>query len=659
MCGIAGIVNREGSGIDLPLLNDMLLSIQHRGPDGSGIYRDAHAGLGHVRLSIIDIGGGHQPMANEDESLWITFNGEIFNYVELMADLKRRGHRFQSRCDTEVIIHAYEEFGEDCVRHFNGQWSFAIWDNRRKKLFASRDRLGVRPFFYSESGGNFLFASEIKALLQHPCVRREIDLIGLDQIFTTWGTVPPRTIFKDVHELPPGHSLTWEAGETRVSRFWRPEYSPETYPRTQQQYEEQLLDLLIDATRLRLRSDVPVGAYLSGGLDSSLTTALIKRFTDSQLTTFSVTFDDPQFDESRFQLDVIRHLNTKHESIRCTHADIGAVFPEVIRHTEKPILRTAPAPLFLLSRLVRDQGYKVVITGEGADEMLGGYDIFKEAKIRRFWAQQPGSKIRPQLLKRLYPYMQSLQSQSPAYLQAFFHVRPEDVANPFFSHLPRWDLTAKLKMFYSDDVRAELAGYDVYHDLQKQLPKEFPLWDPFCQSQFLETAFLLPGYILSSQGDRMAMGNSVEGRFPFLDFRLAEFAAKLPPRLKMRGTSEKDILKRVAGEFLPPTITSRPKQPYRAPDAASFFGTPDAPVQLDYVEETLSRDRIADTGIFHPDAVERLVNKARRGQATGVKDNMALVGILSTQLVIDQFIHTSERGFDRERHCTADSAVCQ
>jgi asparagine synthase (glutamine-hydrolysing) len=659
MCGIAGIVNREGSGIDLPLLNDMLLSIQHRGPDGSGIYRDSHAGLGHVRLSIIDIGGGHQPMANEDETLWITSNCEIYNYVELMAELKRRGHRFQTRSDTEVILHAFEEFGEDCVRHFNGQWSFAIWDNRRKMLFASRDRLGVRPFFYTQPGGDFLFASEIKALLLHPGVRRSIDLVGLDQIFTTWTTLPPRTIFQDVRELPPGHSLTWEAGETRVTQHWRPEYAPETYPRTQRQYEEQLLDLLIDATRLRLRSDVPVGAYLSGGLDSSLTTALIRRFTDSQLTTFSVAFDDPQFDESRFQQQVARHLGTTHETIRCSPADIGAIFPEVIRHTEKPILRTAPAPLFLLSRLVREQGYKVVITGEGADEMLGGYDIFKEAKLRRFWARQPGSQIRPQLLKRLYPYMQNLQSQSPSYLQAFFRVRPEDVANPFFSHLPRWDLTAKLKMFYSDAVRSELSGSDVYRDVRSSLPKDFTLWDPFCQSQYLETALLLPGYILSSQGDRMSMGHSVEGRFPFLDFRVAEFAARLPPRLKMRGTSEKDVLKRVAREFLPETITQRPKQPYRAPDATSFFGTPEAPLQFDYVEETLSRRNIAAAGIFNADAVELLVNKARQGKATGVKDNMALVGILSTQLVLDQFIHTSERGFDSERHCTADSAVCQ
>lgn len=652
MCGIAGFIGRDGGGTDIPLLQRMLHSIRHRGPDGSGTYSDGQAALGHVRLSIIDIGGGHQPMHNEDESLWVTFNGEIFNYVELMEDLKRRGHVFGSRCDTEVILHAYEEWGEDCVKQFNGQWSFAVWDNKRKKLFASRDRMGVRPFFYTEAGDEFLFASEIKALLVHPEVRREIDLIGLDQIFTLWGTIPPRTIFKGIHELPPAHSLTWEAGEIRVFPHWKLDYTIDGAPRSQRDYEEQLLDLLIDATRLRMRSDVPVGAYLSGGLDSSLTTALIKRFTDSQLTTFSVTFDDPQFDESRFQQDVIRHLKTDHQSIRCSYADIGEIFPDVIRHAEKPILRTAPAPLFLLSRLVRQLDYKVVITGEGADEMLGGYDLFKEAKIRRFWARQPESKFRPLLLKRLYPYMQSLQSQSPAYLQAFFHARPQDLANPFFSHIPRWDLTAKLKLFFSDDVRAELADYDVYDELRAKLPAEFATWDPFCQSQFLETAFLLPGYILSSQGDRVAMGNSVEGRFPFLDYRVAEFAAKLPPRVKMRGTSEKDILKRIARDYLPDSITKRPKQPYRAPDATSFFGTPAAPLRHEYVEETLSRERVTDAGIFNPDAVERLVSKARRSLATSAKDNMALVGILSTQLVVDQFLNSSER----EPACASSAA---
>jgi asparagine synthase (glutamine-hydrolysing) len=616
----------------------MLDRIRHRGPDGSGIFRDRGAALGHVRLSIIDVGGGGQPMHNEDKSLWITFNGEIFNYIELMADLKQRGHVFGSRCDTEVILHAYEEYGEDCVQMFNGQWSFAIWDVRNQKLFASRDRLGVRPFFYTQAGSEFVFASEIKAIFEHPEVSRQIDPVALGQLFTLWTTIAPRTMFRGVHELPPGHSLTLADGQLQTKRYWSPDYNVDSNPKSEGEYAEQLLELLVDATRLRLRSDVPVGSYLSGGLDSSLTSALVRRFTDSSLTTFSVAFDDPEFDESRFQADVTRQLGARHRSFRCLYADIGRVFPSVVWHAEKPMLRTAPAPLFLLSRLVRDDDCKVVVTGEGADEVLGGYDLFKEAKIRRFWARQPESKFRPLLLNRLYPYLVALRAQSDAYRQAFFHVRNEDQADPLFSHLPRWDTASKLQLFFSDSVRESIAGYDACDEVRKLLPADFAQWEPFCQAQFLEKTYLLPGYILSSQGDRMGMAHGVEGRFPFLDHRLVEFASKLPAEFKMRGLNEKYLLKKVAAEFVPQSVLDRSKQPYRAPDSKSFFGDSSHPLRFDYVEELLSPDRIRSNGLFQPEAIERLVRKLRQGTASGTRDNMALVGVLSTQLLVDQLV---------------------
>lgn len=654
MCGIAGIVADGQNPVDLDLLHRMTAAIAHRGPDGRGVHTDGRAGLGHVRLSIVDVGGGHQPMFNEDGRISVTFNGEIFNYVELMDDLQRRGHRFQSRCDTEVIVHAYEEYGEDCVRHFNGQWAFAIWDSRRQKLFVSRDRLGVRPVFYTRAGGEFLFCSEIKGLFENPAVTRAVDRVGLDQLFTIWATIPPRTFFRDIFELPPGHSLVYQQGEVKTTRYWEPDYLPEPQPLSDREYSDGLLERLIDAVRLRLRADVPVGAYLSGGLDSSLTTALIKRFTDAPLTTFSVTFEDREFDESMYQQQVSQHLRTNHQSIHCGPADIARIFPEVLWHTEKPVLRTAPAPLYLLSKLVRESGFKVVITGEGADEVLGGYDIFKEAKIRRFWASQPGSKYRPLLLKRLYPYMQNLQTASSAYLQAFFHVRDQDQTSPLFSHLPRWDLTAKLKGFFSAPVRDELTNYSPYAEVEARLPDEFGRWNPFSQAQFLELEYLLPGYILSSQGDRVAMANAVEGRFPFLDYRVVEFASKMPSRVKMRGLNEKDILKKIAGEFLPESIWQRHKQPYRAPDARSFFADGTQLLKYDYLEDLLSPEQIAADGLFHPDAVSRLVEKARRGQAIGTKDNMALVGILSTQLVVDQFINE----FRPRRAQSRAEAVC-
>jgi asparagine synthase (glutamine-hydrolysing) len=638
MCGIAGILNVDGAPVDPGRLRAMADSLSHRGPDEDGIFVDGHAGLAHRRLSIIDLAGGQQPMATADETLWITFNGEIFNYVELRDVLAARGHVFRTKSDTEVILHLYQEHGEDCVRFLNGQWAFAIWDAGTRTLFLSRDRIGVRPLFYTRAGRNsFIFASEIKALFQNREVPRAIDPEALDEIFTFWTPLAPRTPFAGVSELPPGHSLTVVNGEVRQRCYWRPSYDV-VDGLTDEQYAERLLDLLVDATRIRLRADVPVGAYLSGGLDSTVTTAIVKRFTSRRLRTFSVTFADPEFDESGFQQQAVADLATDHAAFHCTDADIARVFPDVIWHGERPVLRTAPAPLFLLSRMVRDQGYKVVVTGEGADEMLGGYDIFKEAKIRRFWSVFPNSTLRPRLLHRLYPYMESIQSQPPAYLRAFFRITDADCASPFFSHLPRWSMTSRLRQFYSDAMRDSLEGSDPIDRLSRQLPLDYGAWDGFAQAQYLETAHLLPGYILSSQGDRMAMAHGVEGRFPFLDHRVVEFAASMPARVKMRALDEKYVLRRAARGLIPASIATRRKQPYRAPDAKSFFGARGA--ARDYVDEVLSSDTVARNGIFNPSAVKRLVSKVRTGGPLGVKDNMALVGILSTELLIHQFIRT-------------------
>jgi len=641
MCGIAGILNLNGAPVDPCLPRKMIELLRHRGPDGVGYYCGAGVALGHARLSIIDLSGGHQPMANEDRSLWITFNGEIFNYLELRDDLERRGHHFATRSDTEVILHAFEEYGEGCVHHFNGQWAFAIWDTRTRSLFLSRDRLGVRPLFYRASDDSFAFASEMKSILALPGTPREIDPIALDQIFTFWVSLPPRTIFKEIRELPPGHSMTVGDGGLTVTRYWEPRF--EACPNgahSEAEYAEALRDLLRDATRLRLRSDVPVGAYLSGGLDSTVVTALIRQCTDVQLRTFSIAFEDPEFDESAYQREATAYLNTDHEEVRCTYADIGRVFPDMIWHTEKPVLRTAPAPLFLLSKLVRERDYKVVLTGEGSDEILGGYDIFKEAKIRRFWSARPDSRVRPLLLKRLYPYLPNLQSQSSAYLQAFFHVGAADTADPFFSHVPRWELTARSKLFFSDDVRAATRRYDGYAELQAQLPPAYSRWDPLGQAQYLETGHLLPGYILSSQGDRVAMAHSVEGRFPFLDHRVVEFASRLAPSLKLKVLNEKHLLKECAKGLIPPSVRRRSKQPYRAPDGKSFFHA----ARPEYVDELLSPERIRRDGLFDARAVARLVQKFRDGKAIGIKDNMALTGILSTQLLVDQYVnHFGER----------------
>ena len=640
MCGIAGVFDMVGNRWETaPILKQMVAAIDHRGPDGQGFFVEEPVGLGHARLSIIDLTTGEQPMGNADGSLQVTFNGEIFNYLELRKDLEARGHRFRTQSDTETILHQYRESGVACVEAFNGDFAFALWDKQRQRLLLARDRMGVRPLYYTVFQNTLLFASEIKALLRFPGVRAELDPQALDQAFTFWFPIAPKTPFRGIYELPPGHLLVAENRQLSVKSYWKLEfpaagsYEPLT-PTKEEALSEELHDLLMDATRIRLRSDVPVGAYLSGGLDSAVITALIQQIAPSQLRTFSVGFESQEFDETPYQQEMVQALRTEHQNILCTQQDIGQIFPEVIRHTERPVLRTAPAPMFQLSQLVRQSGYKVVLTGEGADEVLGGYDIFKEAKIRRFWSRQPQSQKRPLLLRSLYPYLSGLQRQSTAYLEAFFGVGLDTPNDPFFSHLPRWGMTARIKQMFSADMRQTLGGYSALEELRESLPATYASWHPLSQAQYLETAHLLPGYILSSQGDRMAMAHGVEGRFPFLDHRVVEFSALLPPHRKLKVLTEKYLLRESMRRYLPKIITERPKQPYRAPDGPSFLGenTPD------YVEAMLASEAIARTGYFDVASVEKLRQKCHQKTALGIRDSMALVGILSVQLLDSFFV---------------------
>lgn len=638
MCGIAGIVDSRGRQATPERLGAMISMLAHRGPDAMGVVADREAGLAHARLSIIDIAGGAQPMASQDGTLRIVFNGEIFNYLELQEELRAKGHVFAGRSDTEVILHLYQEYGTACVERMNGQWAFAIWDKTARRLFLSRDRMGIRPLYYTQAEGAFFFASEMKAFLPCPEVRFEPDLQALEQYLTFWVAVPPHTAFRNIRQLPPGYSMVLEDGRLRSWRYWALSYAPQATggERDEVKLIDELLNLLRDATRIRLRADVPVGVYLSGGLDSTFIAALTHQFARERLRSFSVSFDDAEFDEKAFQREASEALGTDHAEIRISQEDIAQVFPTVVWHAEQPILRTAPAPLYLLSRLVRDSGFKVVLTGEGADEILGGYDIFKEAKIRRFWARNPSSRWRPLLLKRLYPYMDSMQQQSASYLKHFFRVSDEDIANPYFSHLPRWGLATRLKLLLTDEARDEMVSGSPVSALESDLPADFPQWNDFNRAEFLETRYLLPGYILSSQGDRVAMAHSVEGRYPFLDYRVVEFAATLPPNLKMKALDQKYLLKQAAKPFVPESIRRRAKQPYRAPDGKSFF-VPEG----DYLDEVLSPARLRDAGIFDSGAVASLIGKFRTGRANSNSDNMALVAVLSFQLLHEQFVRRS------------------
>ena len=593
-------------------------------------------GLGHARLSIVGLGDGQQPMSLAGRGLTIVFNGEVFNYIELRDALKAKGRMFGTGSDTEVILHLYDELGENCVSQLNGDFAFAIWDAPRKRMFFARDRMGVRPLYYTVADGTLYFASEVKALLEAPGVNAELDPIALDQIFTLWSPIAPRTPFRDIYELEPGDLMIADENGLTRRPYWSltfPDRDAEPAYRDEASAAEELRWLLTDATRIRMRADVPVGSYLSGGLDSSIVSALASRMAPGALHTFSIGFASKEHDESEFQLQMAAALGTHHHTIKCDSDDIATIFPKVVEATERPIIRTAPAPLFLLSRLVRDQDMKVVLTGEGADEVFAGYDIFKESRIRRFCARNSQSKFRAHLFRKLYPYLPGVQQQSAQYLAAFFGAGNDRTDDPLYSHRPRFRGTAATKAFFSGDLRARLGNYDAAAELAAILPAEFKRWHTLHQAQYLESRFLLPGYILCSQGDRMAMAHGIEGRFPFLDHRLVEFASKLPPEMKLKGLVEKHILREAMKDLLPEQVAKRTKQPYRAPDSLAFVG----PREPEYVREALGERSVAANGLFNPTMVRKLLEKCRANPGGGFRDNAAFVGILSSQLWVSRF----------------------
>lgn len=645
MCGIAGIVALDGRHPppSREALTDMIAAVRHRGPDAFGIYRDARAGLAHARLSIIDLSSGDQPMGTGDGRLWVVFNGEIFNYVELRGELEQLGHGFRTRSDTEVILHAWECWGADCFGRFNGQWAIALWDAVRRTLVLARDRVGVRPLYVHHRDGVLRFASEVKSLFADPAVRRAFDLRGLDQLFTYWAPLAPTTVFDGVEEVRPGSVRIYDdSGLCSEQIIWRPEFPHDgaaAFPLSVEEAAEELRAKLRTATRLRItRADVPVGSYLSGGLDSSVIARLGREAKEGEFRTFSIRFEDAEFDETPYQRMMAAQLDSRHEEVLVRRSDIARVFPDVVRHAERPLLRSAAAPMFLLSGLVRSAGFKAVLTGEGADEFLAGYDLFREAAVRRFWARDPESRLRPRLMDRLYPYLARSPQQARGMALQFWKKGLEAPDAPGFSHGPRWSSTAALKRFFTPAAAASLAAAPAA-DVLAELPPAFGSWDPLARAQYLEIVTLLSGYLLSSQGDRMLMAHSVEGRFPFLDADVMEFCLSLPADYKLRILDEKHLLKRAARGMVPEPIIGRPKQPYRAPDAASF-AAPDAP---EYVREVLSERSVLQAGVFQPAAVSALHDKIRARAAGGDTqfsnaDNMAFLGVLSTQLLHDTLL---------------------
>jgi len=632
MCGVAGIARADGRVIGLEQLGRMAAAIRHRGPDGYGFYVDRGVGFAHVRLAILDRAGSAQPMVSRDGRVVVSYNGEIFNYRALRQQLVARGHHFRTRGDTEVLLHGWAEWGEGMLSRLEGQFAFALHDTALGRILLARDRQGIRPLFFTVSPrGTLVFASEVKAMFASAEVEARVDPAGVDELMSLWTTYAPRTAFGDVAQLPPGSLLRWERGSWSVSRWYvRARSSSAADPvRT-------LDSLLRTSVRHQMHADVPVGAFLSGGLDSTIVTALARAEAPRALHTFSIAFAQPQFDERQYQESVARVLGTRHHSLEVSTEDIIKALPDVVRHVESPLIRTAPVPLFLLAAHAREHGVRVVISGEGADELFLGYDLFKEVKVRLFCLRRPDSERRQRLLERLYPHQgRAGERRGPFWRAAFLDAGV--ASDPLFSHQPRLRTSAHVREFYSADWRTRADAADVVEGLRRTLPPDFTSWSPLDRAAWIEEELLLCNLLLAAQGDRVTLAHGVEGRYPFLDRELAEFARGLPDSWRLPGLREKYVLHKWAERSLPATLPRRLKQPYRAPGVGDTLAQRHAP---EWLRDALSPACTREVGIFRDDAVSALERRATRGQPMSARDEQALVAIVTTHLWHQQFVRT-------------------
>lgn len=641
MCGIVGFFHTSPSAAfdrtaSPRVLEEMLALMYHRGPDEAGYYFDDRVGFGTARLSIIDLSTGQQPIADETGRFWISYNGELYNYKELRIELEGLGHRFQSTSDTEVLLHCYMQWGVDALPRFNGAYAFAIWDRERGELLLARDRYGKRPLFYTQVGGTIVFASEMKSFLAFPGMTFELDEAQLASIFTVWTPLPDQSGFVGVEQIPNGWYLKLRGERRTLAPYTTLDWPAEgRFTGTAAEAIERTREILSDAVRLRLRSDVEVATYLSGGLDSAITTQLALANGLSQVHSFSITFDDKEFDESAEQLELSHYLGTNHTALPVRHGDIARSFPEAMWHAEVPVFRTAFVPMFLLSKLVHDKGIKVVLTGEGSDESFLGYDIFKEAILRRDW--NPERDV--DKLRNLYPYLPHFKDSNIKALASVFAQFAQEKTPGLFSH----ELRFHNSLF---GLRLLKQNHDGLADLKAYLAENAAVFDRLElveRAQWLEWKTLLPGYLLSTQGDRMSMAHSVEGRCPFLDYRVVEWAARLPQELKLGpNLDEKWILKQAFPDTLPKSVLQKPKQPYRAPDLSAFLGSHDA----DYTEALLSEHELAKMPFLNGVFCQQFLKKVRNAPPGGIsqRENQAFILLLSTALLHRYFV---EREYPR------------
>ena len=612
MCGIVGFIDTHP---DRELLVRMTAKLVHRGPDSDGYFVDQCVALGFRRLSIIDLESGDQPIYNEDGSVVLLCNGEIFNYLELKKLLLEKGHRFRTNSDVEVLLHLYEDHGVDFLDKINGQFAFVIYDRKHRRLFLARDHFGINPLYYSIVNGVFIFASEIKAILEHPQAPREVDLTGLDQTLSFPGLVSPRTMFKGINSLKSGHYILVENGEVSVREYWDLDYPPlgaGSNGKSENEYVDELKELLTRSVRYRLQSDVPVGFYLSGGLDSSLIGALINQVApNTRRHSFSIGFTDADISETKHQRLMAQFTRSIHNEIIFDWSEIVERLSQMIYHCECPVRESYNTCSMALSAAAKNAGVKVILTGEGADELFAGYvgyrfDSFRDRESKSYDLE---TALEDELRERLWGD------------RDFFYEK---------DHLAVREVKQTL---YSARVNEQYAEFDCFK--QGLINKErLRGRHPLHQRSYLDFRLRLSDHLLSDHGDRMALANSVEGRYPFLDIDLVEFSTRIPPGLKLHNYIEKYILKRVAGDLLPREIVRREKFGFHAPGSSYLLQH-----GIDWINDMVSHDRIKRQGYFNPDVIDRL--RAEYTQS-GFKLNLPfeddlLIIVLTFGIFLDTF----------------------
>jgi asparagine synthase (glutamine-hydrolysing) len=639
MCGIAGMVDLAGRRPVVPdVLDAMAKGLHHRGPDEGGLLLLPGLGLASRRLSIVGLADGRQPIANEDQSVTVVYNGELFDYPERRTELQKRGHRFATHCDTEIIPHLWEEHGEGMFERLRGQFALALWDERRQLLVFGRDRFGICPLYWTRQGDWLLFASEIKALLASGMVEAQPDLRGIHHLFTFFAQPGPVTCFAGVELLPPGHYVRvqlggpGEAARWGEQRFWQIDF-PDRGDHERGD-EKRLVDgfeeVLLRSVEERLRADVPVVSYLSGGVDSTMVAALASHVRGEPIPTFTIRIDDPALDETSDATLAARHIGTTPIVVNCGSAQVLGTYPRLIRAAESPVIDTSCTALLLLAEEVHARGYKVALTGEGSDEWLAGYPWYKVDRLLSHLDWIPGLPL-SQLVRRGFLML----TGQPRFPRAKIR-QVHEIAG---GHNPWMDIygvvsLAKLR-FFSPWLRRELDEHVPYADLGIDRER-MSRWHPLHRGLYFGIRVHLPGLLLNAKGDRVAMHSSVETRYPFLDEDVFDYLARLHPRWKLRGLRDKYLLRRLAERWLPRSIARRHKAMFRAPlDSFHEEGAPP------FVDQLLSEESLNKTGYFDARAVahwRRAYKELRAGSMTRISVEMGLVGVLSTQLWHHTFI---------------------